>query len=79
MMLDDAANQPDEGFRLPGKREDAKKTLRRVIVTALNNCSGEANIDPASYPIIVEAIIDQVTQPHVTWVLKELGKPLRMI
>lgn len=59
------------------KREDAKKALRRVIVTALDNCSGEARIDPASYPIIAQAIIDQVTQPQVTWALKELGKPLR--
>jgi hypothetical protein len=41
--------------------------------------SGEEKIDRAAYPIIAEAIIDQVTQPHVNWVLKELGKPLRMI
>jgi hypothetical protein len=60
------------------KREDAKKALHRVIVTALDNCSEEAKIDPASYPIIAQAIIDQVTQPHVTWVLKELGKPSRI-
>ena len=79
MMFDDAANQPDEDFRLSDKREDAKKALHKVIVTALGNCSGEAKIDPASYPIIAEAIIEQVTQPHMTWVLKELGKPLRMI
>jgi hypothetical protein len=59
------------------KREDAKEMLRRMIVTALDNCSEEAKIDPASYPIIAQAIIDQVTQPHVTWVLKELGKPPR--
>ena len=59
------------------KREEAKKALHRVIVTALDNCSEEAKIDPASYPIIAQAIIDQVTQPHVTWVLKELGKPPR--
>jgi hypothetical protein len=78
MMFDDA-NQPDEDFRLPDKREDAKNALRGVIVTALANCSGEAKIDPASYPIIAKAIIDQITQPHVTWALKELGKPLRMI
>ena len=58
------------------KREDAKKALHRMIVTALDNCSEEAKIDPASYPIIAQAIIDQVTQPHVTWVLKELSKPL---
>jgi len=58
------------------KREDAKKALHRVIVTALDNCSEEAKIDPASYPIIAQAIIDQVTQPHVNWVLKELSKPL---
>jgi hypothetical protein len=62
----------------PEKREEAKKALHRVIVTALDNCSGEANIDPASCPIIAQAIIDQVTQPHVTWVLKELAKPFRM-
>ena len=68
-MFDDA-NLPDE---------NAKKALHRMIVTALDNCSGEAKIEPAAYPIIAEAIIDQVTQPHVTWVLKELGKPLRMI
>jgi hypothetical protein len=78
MMFDDA-NQPDEDFRLPDKREEAKKALHRMIVTALGNCSGEAKIDPAAYPIIAEAIIDQVIQPHVTWVLKELAKPLRMI
>ena len=59
------------------KREDAKEMLRRMIVTALDNCSEEAKIDPASYPTIAQAIIDQVTQPHVTWVLKELGKPPR--
>jgi hypothetical protein len=59
------------------KREDAKKMLHRMIVTALENCSEDAKIDPASYPIIAEAIINQVTQPHVTWVLKELGKPPR--
>jgi len=59
------------------KREDAKEMLHRMIVTALDNCSEEAKIDPASYPIIAQAIIDQVTQPHVTWVLKELGKPPR--
>ncbi len=77
-MFDDA-NQPDEDFRLASKREDAKKALLRVIVTALGNCSRGAKLDPASYPIIAEAIIDQITQPHVTWALKELGKPLRMI
>jgi len=59
------------------KREDAKKMLHRMIVTALENCSEDAKIDPASYPIIAEAIINQVTQPHVTCVLKELGKPPR--
>jgi hypothetical protein len=59
------------------KREDAKKALLRMIVTALDNCSGEAKIDPASYSIIAQAIFDQVTQPHVTWVLKELSNPLR--
>jgi hypothetical protein len=48
-------NQPDEDFRLSHKREDAKKALRTVIVTALVNCSGEAKIEPASYPIIAEA------------------------
>jgi hypothetical protein len=78
MMFDDT-NQPDEDFRLASKREDAKKALLRAIVTALGNCSGETKLDPASYPIIAEAIIDQITQPHVTWALKELGKPLRMI
>jgi hypothetical protein len=77
-MFDDA-NLPDEDFRLADKREDAKKALHRMIVTALHNCSAEAKIDSAAYPIIAETIIDQVTQPHVTWVLKELGKPLRMI
>ena len=30
------------------KREDAKEMLRRMIVTALDNCSEEAKIDPAS-------------------------------
>jgi hypothetical protein len=59
------------------QREDAKKMLHRLIVTALDNCSEEAKIDLASYPIIAQDIIDQVTQPHVTWALKELGKPLR--
>jgi hypothetical protein len=49
-----------------------------MIVTALHNCSGETKIDPAAYPIIVQAIIDQVTQPHVSWALKELATPLRM-
>ena len=29
--------------------------------------------------MIAQAIIDQVTQPHVTWALKELGKPLRRL
>jgi 23S rRNA G2069 N7-methylase RlmK/C1962 C5-methylase RlmI len=58
------------------EREDAKEMLHRMIVTALDNCSEEAKID-ASYPIIAQAIIDQVTRPHVTWVLKELGKPPR--
>jgi hypothetical protein len=58
------------------KREDAKKELHRMIVTALCNCSEEAKIDPASYPIIAQSIIDQVTQPHVGWVLKELSKPV---
>jgi hypothetical protein len=48
-----------------------------MIVTALNNCSQEAKIDPACYPIVAQAIIDQVTQPHVTWVLKALSTPLR--
>jgi hypothetical protein len=77
-MFDDA-NQPDEDFRLPGKREDAKLTLRKMIVTALTNCSRKAKIDPASYPIIADAIVDQVTQSHVHWVLKELAKPLHAI
>jgi hypothetical protein len=48
------------------KREDAKKALHKMIVTALNNCSEEGKIDPACYPIVAQAIIDQVTQPHVT-------------
>ena len=55
------------------KREEAKKALHRVIVTALDNCSEEAKIDPASYPIIAQAIIDQVTQPHA---LKEPSNSL---
>jgi hypothetical protein len=59
------------------KREDAKKALLRMIVTALRNCSEEAKIHPASYPIIAQSIIDQVTQPHVGWVLKELSNPRR--
>jgi hypothetical protein len=59
------------------KRDDAKKTPHRMIVTALRNCSEEAQINPASYAIIVQAIIVQVTQPHVTWVLKELSIPPR--
>jgi len=59
------------------RREDAKKALHRVIVTALDNCSGEARFDPAFYPIIAQAIIDQLPQPQVTWALKDLGKPLR--
>jgi hypothetical protein len=42
-----------------------------MIVTALTNCSEEAKIDPASYPIIAQTIVDQVTQPHVARVLKE--------
>ncbi len=80
MMFDDAASRPDDqDFRLPVKREEAKNALRRVVVTALANCSGQTKIDPAFYPIIAEAIINQVTQPHMTWVLKELGKPLRII
>ena len=62
----------------PDKRQDAIKTLHRMIITALENCASEAKIDPAAYPIIVQAIIDQVTQPHVTWALKELATPLRM-
>jgi hypothetical protein len=62
----------------PEKREEAKEALHKMIVTALDNCCGEAKIDPASYPIIAQAIIDQVTQPHVTWVLRELAKPFRM-
>jgi hypothetical protein len=78
MMFDDA-NQPHEDFRLAYKREDAKNALHTVIVTALHNCSGEAKIDPASYPIIATAIIEQITQAHVTWALKELGKSPRMI
>ena len=78
-MFDDAASQPDRDSRRPDKREDAKEALHRVIVTALRNCSGEAKIDPASYPIIAKAIMDQITQPHVTWAWKELGKSLRMI
>jgi len=78
MMFDDA-DQPDEDFRLASKREDAKKALHTAIITALNNCSGEAKIDPASYPIIATAIIDQITQPRVSWALRELGKSLRMI
>jgi hypothetical protein len=49
-------NQPDEDFRLSHKREDAKKALRTVIVTALVNCSGEAKIEPASYPIIAKPL-----------------------
>ncbi len=74
-MFDDT-NQPDEDFRLASKREDAKKALHRVIVTALGNCSREAKLDPASYPIIAEAIVDQITQPHVTWALKNWVKRL---
>jgi hypothetical protein len=62
----------------PDKREDAKKALHTVIFTALRNCSRETKIDPAAYPIIAQAIIDQVTQSHVSWALKELATPLRM-
>jgi len=36
-MFDDA-NQPDEDFRLASKREEAKKALHTVIVTALHKC-----------------------------------------
>ena len=61
-----------------GRREDAKQALHRVILTALSNCSAEAKLDPASYPIIAQALMDQITQPHVTWVLKELSTPLRI-
>jgi len=60
------------------KREDAKKAVRTVIATALHNCSEETKIDPAAYPIIAQAILDQLTQPHITWALKELATPLRI-
>ena len=59
------------------KREDAKNALYNVVVTALRNCSEEAKLDPASYPIIAQTIMDQLTQPHVGWALKELSRPLR--
>jgi len=58
------------------KREDAKTTLRTMIITALNNC-GDGASDPSSRLVIADAILDQLTQPQGAWALKELSKPHR--
>jgi hypothetical protein len=57
-------------------REDAKKALRAVIITALNNC-GDEKSDPSSRLVIADAILDQLTQPQLGWALEELSKSLR--
>jgi len=57
-------------------REDAKKFLRAVIITTLNNCGDESS-DPASRSLIADAILDQLTQPQAGWALEALSKPVR--
>ena len=57
-------------------REDAKKALHTVIVTALNNCGDQAS-NPSSRQVIADAILDQLTQPQLGWALEELSKPVR--
>jgi hypothetical protein len=58
------------------EREDAKKHIRTMILTAFANSEEEATANPTvARLIIADAIIDQLTQPQSGWALKELSKP----
>jgi hypothetical protein len=58
------------------QREEAKKHIRTMILTALANSYQEAQEYPTeTYRIITDAILDQLTQPQSGWALKELSKP----
>lgn len=46
-----------------------------MIMTALNNSSEEVKANPTkAWHIMADAILDQITQPHVGWALKEISK-----
>jgi hypothetical protein len=58
------------------EREEAKRHLKTMIITALSNSYAEATTKPAnSWQIMADAILDQITQPQSGWALKELSKP----
>jgi hypothetical protein len=58
------------------EREDAKKHIRTLIMTALANSHEEAQADSTrTWQVITDAILDQITQPQSGWALKELSKP----
>jgi hypothetical protein len=60
------------------EREEAKKALRTMIMTALNNCSEEVKANPMkARQIMTDAILDQITQPQVAWALKEISKDVK--
>jgi hypothetical protein len=58
------------------EREDAKKHIRTMIMTALANSHEEAQADSTrTWQVITDAILDQITLPQSGWALKELSKP----
>ncbi len=60
------------------EREEAKKALHTMIMTALNNSSEEVKANPTkAWQIIADAILDQISQPQAAWALKEISKDIK--
>jgi len=58
------------------EREEAKKHIRTMILTAFANSQQEVAANPTeSWSIIADSILDQITQPQSGWALKELSRP----
>jgi hypothetical protein len=59
------------------EREEAKRHLRTMIITALSNSYAETTANSTnSWQIMADAILDQITQPQSAWALKEVSKNL---
>lgn len=61
------------------ERETAKATLRSVIRTAIRNTASVTGLrdDTDGAEALIEAILDQITQPQLAFALREISKTPR--
>lgn len=60
------------------ERDEARSTLKALIITALANSAQDVKENPVrAWDIMSNSILDQLSQPQASWALKELAKPTR--